>query len=205
VLVAGLATPSLPAGGEELLYPFARMFGSPPESELAKCRAAFAQFKDTLGKDPIDVAPVLWVSRTQHAWRLPVAMALADELRPITSAPVAAQRGKPEVPPLAFGHNQLRYLWERGAQYSAWRRAAPTSGSYTLCAEVWGHGDKVAAIQVYVLNATGQIAYCRLYNSHHFGPDLPLQVPAVVRLIVHGLIEDLKKRPEEVFPPYGVG
>ncbi len=188
-----------------MLYPFARMFGSPPESELAKCREAFAQFQATLGKNPVGVAPVLWVSGTQRTWRLPVAVALADELRSLTSAPFAAEQGKPDVPPPEFRHNQLRYLWERGAQYAAWRYGAPTSGSYTLCVEVWGHDGKVGAIQVYVLNSAGQIAYRRLYNSHHFGPNLPLEIDATIRLIGRGLLEDLKKRPEQVFPPYGVG
>lgn len=114
------------------------------------------------------------------------------------------QPGKPDVPAPQFGHNQLRYMWERGAQYATWRHAQPSSGDYWLGAEVWGHGGKVDAIQVYVLDATGQIAYCRLFNSHHFG-DLPMETAEVLDLIARTLAEDLKKKPEQIFPPYGVG
>jgi len=203
--LAGLASPALRADGNVLLYPFARMFGSPPESELAKCRTAFAEFQAAQGTRPIVIAPVLWVDGPRNVWRRPVAEALAREMRPHTQGVVRVEPGKPEVPPAEFGHNQLRYLWERGAQYAAWRRAAPPIDAYVLCAEVWGHHGKVAAIQVYVFDPKGQIAYCRLYNSHHLGPNLPLQVDDPVRVIVRHLFEDLQKQPEEVFPPYGVG
>ncbi|MBS0664194.1 MAG: hypothetical protein JSR48_13090 [Verrucomicrobia bacterium] len=205
LLLAGPAYAPLHAGGNVLLYPFARLFGSLPESELVKCREAFAEFKATLGTRPIRVAPVLWVDGPKHIWKRPVADALVREMRPHTTAPVREAPGKPDVPPAEFRRNQLRYLWERGAQYAAWRRAAPPSDDYLLCAEVWGHGGKVGAIQVYVLDGKGQIAYCRLFNSHHFGPNLPLQPDEPLRLIAEKLFEDLQKKPEQVFPPYGVG
>ncbi|HND60162.1 MAG TPA: hypothetical protein PLB90_01700 [Opitutaceae bacterium] len=205
LLVAGLAAPFLHAGANVLLYPFARMFGAPSEAELAKCRVAYAEFRATLGTRPIRVAPVLWKDGPKGTWSRPIAEALARELRASTSAPVMVEPGKPDVPAPDFGHNQLKYLWARGAEYAAWRRAAPPLDGYMLCAEVWGHHGKVGAIQVYVFDAKGQIAYCRLYNSHQFGDNLPLEPDEPLRLIVRHLFEDLQKKPEEAFPPYGVG
>ena len=123
LLVAGLAAPFLHAGANVLLYPFARMFGAPSEAELAKCRVAYAEFRATLGTRPIRVAPVLWKDGPKGTWSRPIAEALARELRASTSAPVMVEPGKPDVPAPDFGHNQLKYLWARGAEYAAWRRS----------------------------------------------------------------------------------
>lgn len=205
LLAAGLATPPIHAGGNVLLYPFARLFGSPPEAELAKCRAAFAQLQAARATCTITVAPVLWVDGSQRTWRRDAAEAIVRELRAQSPGDFRFAPGKPEVPAAEFRRNQMRYLWERAAQYSAWRHAVAPTDAYVLCAEVWGHGGKVGAIQVYLLDPTGQIAYCSLANSHQFGPNLPLQLEDPVRVLVRHLIEDLQKKPEQVFPPYGVG
>jgi hypothetical protein len=206
-LVLGVvALPPLRAGNEILLYPLARAFGSPPESELVKCRQAFQQLQSHLGESRVAVQPVLSIDGKGGTWRRKLAVALAREAGPQTTAELTVPRtGAPAVEPTELGHNQLRYLWERAAVYSAWVKADHPAADYIWIAEIWGHDGKVGAIHFFVLDARGQIAYCRLYNSHQFGPDLPLEGDAAIQLLVRRFFEDLTKAPEKVFPPYGVG
>jgi hypothetical protein len=206
LLFGGVMLPSLQAGNEVLLYPLARMFGSPSEAELVKCRLAFQQLQAHLSESRVAVQPVLFIDETRRVWRRNLAVALAREAGPRTTAELTVPRGgAPAVAPTELGHNQLRYLGERAAVYSDWVRADHPAADYVWIAEIWGHGGKVGAIHFFILDASGQIAYCRLYNSHQFGPDLPLEGDAAVRLLVQRFFEDLLKAPEKVFPPYGVG
>lgn len=205
-LILGVVVLPQLRAGNILLYPLARAFGSPAEAELAKCRQAFQQMQSHLGESRVAVQPVLFIDETHRTWRRNLAVILAREAGPLTTAELTVPRGgTPAVSPTELGHNQLRYLWERAAVYSDWVKADPPAADYVWIAEIWGHGGKVGAIHFYVLDARGQIAYCRLYNSHQFGPNLPLQGDAAIKLIVRRLFEDLRKDPEQVFPPYGVG
>ncbi len=204
--LGGVMLPPLQAGNDILLYPLARAFGSPPESELAKCRQAFQQMQSHLGESRVAVQPVLCIGRNGGTWRRKLAVDLAREAELHTTAELTVPRtGAPAVEPTELGHNQLRYLWKRATVYSNWVKADHPAVDYIWIAEIWGHDGKVGAIHFFVLDARGQIAYCRLYNSHQFGPNLPLKGDAAVRLFVRRFFEDLMETPEKVFPPYGVG
>jgi len=196
---------SLKAGTEILLYPLARAFGSPSESELVKCRQAFRHLQSGLATSRVTLLPVFLVEDGRQEWRPDLAEAIIREAGTRTTAKFEVVTAAPPVAPAQIGHNQLRYLWARAEVYSAWVKSTPVAGDYTWVAEIWGHGNKVGAIQVYLLDAHGQVAYCRLYNSHQFGPDLPLQGDAAIKLFVRQLFENLRKDPEMIFPPYGVG
>ena len=209
-IIAALAigaslTPSLTAGPEILIYPLARVFGSPSESDLAKCRQAFAQLQAHLGTSRVVVEPVLFVENGERSWRRDLAEAIVQHSAASTDAKLEVANSAPTAAATKFGHNQMRYTWERASAYGQWVKDTHPAGDYLLVTEVWGWQGKVAAIQVYVLNATGQVAYCRLFNSHHFGPDLPLVGDEPIKLLVKQLFKDLPRDPKQIFPPYGVG
>lgn len=205
LVFGGLLLSPLRAGSEVLFYPLARAFGSPPESELARCRQAFQQLQAHLGTSRVLVQPVFFVDGHRREWRQDLAEAICREAGTRTSAKLEMAGAAPVVAPAQFRHNQLRYLWERAAQYGQRVKMARPDGDYVLLAEIWGHDGKVAAIQVYVFDPSGQIAYCRLFNSHHFGPNLPLLGDDAVQLVVKHLFDDLPRDAKSLFPPYGVG
>lgn len=209
---ATLTAGSLEAGTEILLYPLARAFGGPREAELVKCREGFRHFQADFATRPITVLPVLTrpdysaVDR-QSAWSPEMAAALASAIhraaREGMDPTLRLETDVPAVPPTKFGHNQLRYLWARGAGYSSHVQTAHPAGYYFLFTEIYAFNENVSGIQIYVIDGRGQIVYCRLFNSHHFGDHLPFH--GAFRLIARHLFEDLGKEAEQVFPPYGVG
>ncbi len=208
LLLAGLvATPGLQAVPEILLYPFARAFGSPPEAELARCRVAFSRLAADWNHAHILVLPVwqagLQVEPRPENWRQDLAFALARG----AGAPPGRFRmadAAPAVAPMEMGHNQLRYLWQRAELYRRWVQESSPAADYVWCLELLGPPDHVVAIQVYIFDRSGQIAYCRLYNSHQFGRPA-LTFKRALGLVIHHLREDLQRDPLAVFPPYGVG
>lgn len=199
----------LVAGTEVLLYPFARAFGSPSEAELARCRAAFRQFQARDADCRVLVQPVMFVSRQQSgstvAYRADLADDLIKRLTPALHAGLCRAETVPAVARADFKRNQLRYTWTRAAQYSDYTARAHPKADYVLFTEVWAAGRKVAALQIYLLNSSGQIAYCRLFNSHQFGNALPLEGPAWMEFLTRHFLQDLSREPGQVFPKYGVG
>lgn len=205
ISLGGLLLSPLQAGSNILLYPLARAFGSPSEAELAKCRQAFQRLQARLETSHVTVQPVLLADGGRRTWRRNLAEAVVREAGTLTQARLNLADTAPEVAPARLGHNQLRYTWERAAEYSRWVQAAHPTGDYVWFIEIWSARGKVGAIQVYLLEADGQVAYCRLFNSHQFGPDLALVGEAAIRLAVQRFFQDLPKDPRAVFPPYGVG
>ena len=205
LVLGGVMLPPLTAGNEIFLYPLARAFGSPSEAELVKCRQAFRQFQSNLTTGRVAVMPVFFVDGGRREWRPDLAQAIIREAGARTAAKLEVAPSAPVVAPAVLGHNQLRYLWARAAVYADWVKAAHPAGDYIWFVEIWGHDGNVGAIQVYVLDARGQVAYCRLFNSHQFGPSLSLQGAEPIRLLVRHLFEDLPQDPDKIFPPYGVG
>jgi hypothetical protein len=193
------------AGCHQVLAPFARAFGSPPESELALCRAAFQQLHARLENSRVQVEPVYFALDHNRVWRGPWARQLVRAAGSQTKARFEVAPGAPAVRSTTFGHNQLRYLWERSAAYADWIKTTRPAVDYVWCVEVFGHQGKVGAIQVYVFDANGQVAYCRLFNSHHFGNNLPLDGDELFQLVVTTLFRDLRLDPTVIFPPDGVG
>jgi len=181
------------------------MFGSPAESDLALCRVAFVQLKDHLGTSRVRIEPVHFADGPTRQWRYDWAESLAREARLHSTAKFELAPIAPGVVPTHFGRNQMSYLWERGAVYSNWLKASPPGADYVWCVEIFARDGHVGAIQVYVFDAKGQVAYCRLFNSHHFGANLSAEGDEAIRLVVKSLFENLLLDPEKLFPPYGIG
>ena len=204
-IAGGFGLTSAQAGTEILLYPFARAFGSPSESELARCRTAFKQLQTNLATSRVVVMPALCADEGRCEWRKDLAAAEMRELAAQTEALIELSPAEPKVAAPARFHNQLRYLWKRSNVYSDWIKSAHPAGDYFLVTEIFGGGGKVSAIQVYLFDTSGQVAFCRLLNSHQFGNDLPLAGDKAVKLIVNTFFKNLKWDAERLFPPYGVG
>ncbi|MBI5690517.1 MAG: hypothetical protein HZC55_10520 [Verrucomicrobia bacterium] len=193
------------AGCRQLMAPAARAFGVPSESELAKCRAALRQFQSGLPNATIEIAAVLTVDERGAVWRRPLAVDLQREVATRTTARLTLPTQRPTVAPTPLGRNQLRYLWTRAADYTRALQAARPEAGYVLQAEIFSHGGKVTALHLFVFAADGQPAYCRLFNSHHFGAGLAADDTVVIPWIVRKLFDDLRREPGELFPPHGVG
>jgi len=158
-----------------------------------------------MGTSRVVVQPVMFVNQGERIWRRDLAEAIVQQSEAQTRAKFEVASAAPTAAPTKFGHNQMRYTWERAAAYGQWVKDTHPAGDFLWVCEIWGHEGKVAAIQVYVLDASGQIAYCRLYNSHQFGPNLPLAGDEPIKLLVKQLFKDLPRDPKQIFPPYGVG
>jgi hypothetical protein len=148
---------------------------------------------------------VFLVDEHGPSWRPKLAGMLQNEAAPHTKAKLTLAPSPPDVNSTPFEHNQLRYLWTRSADYAHYLQTARPNADFVLQAEIFAHDGKIAAIQVYVFTADGQVTYCRLFNSHHFGPNFRTGGNAAFELIVRHLFEDLHKDAEVVFPPHGVG
>ena len=204
-VLGGFGLISAWAGTEIFLYPVARAFGSPSESELARCRVAFKQLQAGLEKSRVVVMRVCFAEAGRCQWRSDLAAAEMRELATRTSAKLEVSLAEPKVAATPRFHNQLRYLWNRSTEYRDWIKAAHPPGDYILVTEIFGGGGKVGAIQIYLFDSSGQVAYGRLLNSHQFGSNLPITGEGAVKLIVNTFFDNLKWDAKKLFPPYGVG
>ena len=147
------------AGTEILFYPFARMFGSPPESELVRCRAAFSLMQTNFAKSRVTVMPVLFADADADSkngqWRGDLAAAVVGEMSVKSTAKIGVSATEPKVAMPKPFKNQLRYTTKRSAAYDAWVKAAHPPGDYVFVAEIFGGGGIVYAIQIYVFRFIG--------------------------------------------------
>jgi hypothetical protein len=191
-------------GCKPLLYPLARAFGSPAESELKQRRAAFDRLKARRATAQIRVAPVLDPRRGNQPMDS-TAASLANQLQADGWAGASALSAAPDVAATPLGRNQLRYLQTRAQAYADWTRAARPDGDYLLVVEVLSGPAGIAGVHCYVLENSGQVAYLCLQNSHHFGGNPPADAHAAGRLALRLLARDLERKAVEVYPPWGVG
>ncbi len=99
----------------------------------------------------------------------------------------------------------MRYSWTRAGQYSQYTSRSHPDTDYVLFTEIWVSGGKVAAMEIFLVNAAGQVAYLRLFNSHHFGNELSAEGDGATEFLVRQLLQDLERDPKQLFPKYGVG
>jgi hypothetical protein len=208
-MAGGFGLTSAHAGTEILFYPLARAFGSPSEHELVRCRAAFKQMQTNFDKSRVVVVPVLFADADTDAkngqWRSDLAAAEMRDIAVQTTAKIEVSATGPKVAlPKPF-HNQLGYLTKRSSVYGSWVKATHPPGDYVFVSEIFGCKGIVYAIQIYVFDSSGQLAYSRLLNSHQFGPKLSLTGEDAVKRIVNTFLKNLKDDVKKVFPPYGVG
>jgi len=207
-ILTGVAALGSSASAEQiLLYPLARAFGVPPESELAICRAAFGRLETRFDTSRILVEPVMYAPGHQRQWRGDWAQAPAQKAGARSRAQFTVASAPPDVPfPSKMYHNQLRYLWDRSRVYGPSVKAVAAGVGYVWFVEVFtGPDGNVAAIQAYIFERGGQLAFARLFNSGHFGPRLSPEGDAALLFVVKTLFETLTLPPERAFPLYGIG
>lgn len=204
-MAGGFGLTSAQAGTEILFYPLARAFGGSSEKELVRCRAAFTQMQTNFDKSRVVVMPVLFADAENGQWRGDLAAAEMRDMSAQTTAKIEVSATGPKVAMPKPFHNQLRYLTKRSAVYGSWVKAAHPPGDYVFISEIFGDKGIVYAIQIYMFDSSGQLAYSRLLNSHQFGPNLSLTGEDAVKRIVNTFLKNLKDDVKKVFPPYGVG
>ncbi len=120
-------------GCRETMYPFARAFGSPPESELAQCREAFRLLQSCLATGRVQVQPVLFIEDGRRQWRHDLAQAIVTEAGAHTKAnwvAVAPPRKLPSpqwAPTKCATYGSARQPMRNGSGQHARRRT--TSGA----------------------------------------------------------------------------
>ena len=207
LVLAAASAPGHPGStGQMLLYPLARLFGVPPESEMALCRAALGRLEARFDASTVLVEPVMFAPGHERRWQGDWARTLAQGAGVRSKARLTVAAAPPGVAfPARMYHNQLRYLWDRARDYGGSVREAPAGFDYVWFVEIFSGPDgNVGAIQTYIFERGGQLAFARLFNSAHFGR-LSLQGGQALQFVVKSVFDSLSLPPERVFPPYGVG
>ena len=195
-------------GCRAMLYPAARAFGSPKESELKVSRQAFAAMKSEIRGGSVVVLPTLVTNlEGEPAWDTDATNGVAEFLRRELSPLAVPTAEIPAVPFEPVGGNELRYETRRGRTYAAWIGAQHPSGDRFVFTEVIrdSAGTTILGGLFFVVDASGRIAYARHYNSHWFDPASMPNVGVFLEWMLKEFLEDLGKEPTEIFPPYGVG
>lgn len=195
---------ALALGCHTLMIPVARAFGAPPESELRLRRAALERVQSQRGTLPLRVYMLLDPTG-HHPPAEGSARFVAGRLQEAGWSRARSVHAVPPVPATDLGHNQLRYHEQRGTSYGAWMKAEPPGDEWVLILEgIRGEGG-YAALHLYLLDPSGQIAYSRLMNSHHFGKPGPGRPQEACRMLVQLLLKDLDRPAQAVWPPDGIG
>ncbi len=195
---------ALSLGCHTLMIPVARAFGAPAESELRPRRAALERLQAQRGETRMRVYMLLDPTGHQPAVE-GSARFVASRLQEAGWPQVRSVHAVPPVPAAELGHNQLRYHEGRASTYSAWLKAAPADGEWVLILEAIRGAEGYAALHIYVLDPSGQLAYSRLFNSHHLGKPGPAHPQEACRLLVQAFLKDLERPPQAVWPPDGIG
>lgn len=193
-------------GCKPMLYPLARAFGGASEGELKLRRVAFERFKTVHATARVGVYPAVDPVVPEHPIFPRTIGVGANVLLREGWQGCVSHSEPPPVPSAPLPRNQMRYVENRANAYAAWVKASKPAEDYVIVVEVLGRpSGPFAGMHCYVIEASGQVVYWRLMNSHHF-KDHPPQNPAeAVRTMLQRLVEDLKKPADQVWPPYGVG
>ncbi len=198
----------LPAsqGCKPMLYPVARAFGSPSEGELQLRRAAFDRLKAARATAKVLVYPAFRPA-TPNREAYPATAGLAVELlQGYGWAHCTATQTPPALPATPLMRNQLRYVQTRARSYSEWAKTTRPEADFLVILEVLVRPEGgIVGVHCYVLEASGQVAYARQFNSHQFGvPSIDLPANAV-GFVLRELSWDVQRPADQVHPPYGVG
>jgi hypothetical protein len=204
VLCIALMVPQ--PGCKAMLYPAARAFGSPAESELKECRAACERLKAGRSTIRIVVFPACNPVLADPTVGPGSAPRILAELQAGGFANAALATSEPSLAIMSYGGNQMRYSWNRAHAYGKWIRKVHPEGEFFFFAEVVASPKgRINGIHAYVLDARGTVAYHRLMNSHHFGKDNPAGQAQALEILLKVFVQDLKRPTLELFPRWGVG
>lgn len=199
-----LAAPN--TGCKVMLYPLARAFGGPSETELKACRPAFKRMKATFSSARVVVYPAMapWGAGTQVSG---TAERLVEGLQKAGATRCSLAPGLPAPEVTESGPNQMRFTWKRARAYSDWvKNAHPEGDLFFFTDFLRGQGGAIHGMMLYVVEPSGQIAFVSLWNSHHFKDGVsPKDPQAACDLVMERFQKALKWEASTLFPPYGVG
>ena len=190
-----------------MMYPLARSFGGMKQSEIKTNRAAFVVLqKEGLEKEAV-VFPALVIDLGQPSWDAAAGQRLVEILSAEHGLKATPAGQEPGVPYTPMPANQLRYHNERAGAYAAWVRLQPKPAEYSWFMEIFMdvEGGQIHAMHLYVVDAAGNIPFCQLTNSHHYGPQPPATVEEGIQFLVRRFFKELEEPAEEAWPAYGVG
>jgi hypothetical protein len=193
-------------GCKPMLYPVARAFGGPSEGELQLRRAAFERLKAARSTARVLVHPAFRPAAANREAYPATAHLAAELLQGYGWTHCQAVRTPPPLPATPLMRNQLRYVQTRARAYSDWAKTSRPDADFLVILEVLVRPEGgIVGIHCYVLEATGQVAYARQFNSHHFGAQ-SIDLPAnAVGFALRALSLDIQRPADQVHPPYGVG
>lgn len=207
VFVLALVAAFASSGCAMMLYPIARAFGGASESQLAISRKACADMKTAIVTGPLFVSPTLVFRAWKPAFETGAAGMVVERLRRDVNTNAELIGETPAVTETVHGGNQLRYMNARGRAYAAWVAAKKAPAGHWVFTEIIANreGTEVVGGYCWVIDASGRIAYNRLFNSHFFkSPSLP-GFDAFLDFVMKTFVRDLAREPIELFPKWGVG
>jgi len=165
LLLAVLIFPTL-QGCRPMMYPAARAFGGPKESELKRIRPAFAALKTQARVGAVVVYRPLVVKTGQPSWDDGAGTLLVEAMHQDLAPRATLAPDAPDVPFEPMGHNQMRYLWKRARGYASWVGSRHPAGDYFVFTELLTDekGERVLGAQCYIVDASGQIAQRALFD-----------------------------------------
>jgi hypothetical protein len=195
------------------LYPLARAFGGPKESELKVIRESFSRMQRDLPSSKLAVYPSCLTSFEKHEWKPETPELMIDLFRDEHRIETHAVKTHPDVAFMPAGRNQMRFMWDRARAYAAWiRDAHPVpEGEYAMFTDFICPSDSncryVGGVHVYITDSMGNICYTTLINSKHeiYQKTQPDSLHDCCAMAVERFFVGLKKDAIELFPPYGVG
>jgi hypothetical protein len=195
-------------GCKPMLYPAARMFGSPPERELAACRAQYRRLQTDLPGASLVVHPPCIFTREGNRWDRALSAGISQALAARGFHPVAFEGPDPRLEGKGPGANQMRFTWNRARDYARWTAETQPEGAWHLYSDLLvDAGGTIRGMEIYILDGQGHLALVRLVNSHHpvFQGIQAGSLPSGCEVLAETLQNTLRLPPERLYPPYGVG
>jgi hypothetical protein len=195
-------------GCRAMLYPAARAFGVPKESEMKVSRQAFAAMTAEIRGGSVVVFPTLVTDfGGKPVWDTEATSGAAEILRRELCPSAVATTEIPGVPDQPLERNELRHQTRRGRAYAAWVASRRPSGDRFVFTEVYRDPatTRIVGGLIFVVDASARLAYSRHFDSHFFDPASVPSIDAFLEWMLKEFLGDLQRKPTEIFPPWGVG
>jgi hypothetical protein len=196
-----------------LLYPLARAFGGPKESDLKVLRENFSRMQQDLPTSKLAVYPSCLTNDVNHEWKPETPELMMNLFQGEHGIDMYAVKTHPNVAFLPLGRNMYRFMWDRARAYAAWvRDTHPVpEGEYAMFTDFICPSDsncsRVGGVHAYIIDSTGHICCTSLANSHH-GIFHEIQADSLsdcCTMAVKIFLWNLKRDVMQKYPPYGVG
>jgi hypothetical protein len=208
LLVLLIMSVQLITGCKPMLYPVARMFGVPAESELAVYRVTFQRLKGALPQDHLVVHTPCVFRHDGGKWDKELTPCMAEALTAQGFHAVPFEGADPKIGGDPPGANQLRFTWRRAREYAKWTAENRPAGAWHLYTDlVVDGGGTIDGMEFFIVDGQGNLALVRLLNSHHpsFQGIQRGSLASGCSVLARTLQITLTFPPERLFPPYGIG